>query len=374
MQSNSASKTNKYLIIFIILIIIAAILYTMVGSNHNSKSSDNTKNAYKANTISITGAGSTFIYPVMAKWTKQYEKESGTQINYQAIGSGGGIEQFRAKTIDFAASDEPLRIQELRKLNAIQFPAVISGIIPVINLKGIKNNQLILSGPVLADIYLGEISKWNDSKIQKLNPTLKLPNARIITIHRADGSGTTFNFTHYLTQVSHTWQHKVSYSTAVSWPGKLNIGGKGNAGVASQVHNIPNSIGYVEYAYAINNNMIQTRMINVNNKVINANLKSFQAAANNATWRSQNGFYQLLTNQPGANSWPIVATTFILMPNNKSYTTAQQKSVINTSIKFFKWSFEHGNNAAADLNYITMPKAVTNQVEQLWQQTYKVKA
>ena len=350
--------------------IIALIISITPGCDNNSSDKDTNKTTGKVaakptKTNTITGAGSTFIYPVMAKWTQSYAKETGTKVNYQAIGSGGGIKQLEAKTIDFAASDKPLRIQDLHKLNAIQFPMVMSGIVPVVHLHGIHNNQIALSGEVLADIYQGEISKWDDPKIQKLNPKVDLPKTPIITIHRADGSGTTFNFTYYLSQVSKSWKSKVGYDTVVAWPGRLSMGGKGNAGVAAQVQNVPNTIGYVEYAYAVANKMTAVKMINKANKTVEANLKSFASAANNAKWSADNGFYQLLTNQPGAASWPIVATTFILVPEDNP-KDKQQVAVNKASLKFFSWAFKNGDAMAKNLNYIVVPASAQKKIEASW--------
>jgi phosphate transport system substrate-binding protein len=346
--------------------IIALIISITPGCDNNSSDKATNKTTAKpTKTNTITGAGSTFIYPVMAKWTQKYAKDNGIKVNYQAIGSGGGLKQLKAKTIDFAASDEPLRIQDLHKLKAIQFPMVMSGIVPVIHLHGIHNNQITLSGEILADIYQGKITKWNNQKIQKLNPKVALPNTPIITIHRADGSGTTFNFTYYLSQVSKSWKSKVGHDTVVAWPGRLSMGGKGNAGVAAQVQNVPNTIGYVEYAYAVANKMTTVKMINKANKTVEANLKSFASAADNAKWSADNGFYQLLTNQPGAASWPIVATTFILIP--EADPKDKQKVAVNkASLKFFSWAFKNGNAMAKDLNYIVVPASAQKKIEASW--------
>jgi phosphate transport system substrate-binding protein len=349
---------------------VAIVIAFTAGCNNNSSDSKSNEASDKTATKPaqanvITGAGSTFIYPVMAKWTQKYAENTGVKVNYQAIGSGGGLKQLKAKTIDFAASDEPLRIQDLHKLKAMQFPMVMSGIVPVVHLHGIHNNQITLSGEILADIYQGKITKWNDLRIKKLNPEVELPNTPIITIHRADGSGTTFNFTYYLSQVSKSWKSKVGYDTVVAWPGRLSMGGKGNAGVAAQVQNVPNTIGYVEYAYAVANKMSAVKMINKANKTVEANLTSFASAANNAKWSADNGFYQLLTNQPGAASWPIVATTFILVP--EANPKDKQKVAVNkASLKFFSWAFKNGNAMAKDLNYIVVPASAQKKIETSW--------
>ena len=277
--------------------------------------------AIAATTTHITAAGSSFIFPVMAKWSQAYNKAKKVQINYQPIGSGGGISQLQNQTVDFAASDKPLTASELYEKHWQQFPAVVGGIVPVVNIAGIGNNALILNGQVLADIYNGKILYWNNPRIQHLNSKLKLPHNRIVTVHRADGSGTTFNFTKYLSDVSVQWHKNIGFDTVVSWPG-YGLGAKGNAGVANQVQNIKNSIGYVEYSYAHSSNLDIVRMQNKMNKTITANSASFKSAASNANWQAKKSFYLVLTNQPGAKSWPIVATTFILMPTKKIPTTA----------------------------------------------------
>ena len=309
----------------------------------------------------ITGAGSSFIYPVLAKWANAYQQQTKTQINYQPIGSGGGLQQIKNRTVAFAASDEPLTMKELVAEKLLQFPMIVGGIVPVINLKGINSNQLTLTGPVLADIFLGKIKKWNDPQIVSLgdNKKLALPNRSIIIVHRADGSGTTFNFTNYLAKVSSTWRKTVGVNTAVKWP--TGLGAKGNAGVASQVQKIPNTIGYVEYAYAKQTNLTTTTLQNRSGGIVAPNAASFAAAAKNANWQAKNRFYLILTNQTGKASWPIVATTFVLLP------TDGKKTQTATLLKFFKWSYEHGSNMAAKLDYVAIPKSVYSKVNKHWQ-------
>ena len=306
--------------------------------------------ACSPNKNTLIGAGSSFIYPVLAVWTQQYSAKEGIQVNYQSIGSGGGLQQMYSGTVNFAASDMPLTLSELQQHQLQQFPMIIGGIVPVINVTGIAPNQMVLNGTVLADIYLGKITFWDDTAIKLLNPTLKLPHQNIVTVHRADGSGTTFNLTHYLADVSPEWKAQGGVNTMVSWPN--GIGAKGNAGVAAQVLQTANSIGYVEYAYAAQNHMAITRMMNADGHTVMASADSFTAAAKNAQWSANNGFYQILTNQPGAQSWPIVATTFILMPRTPD---PQLKTRL---YNFFTWSYQNGAAAAASLDYVAVPESV----------------
>lgn len=299
----------------------------------------------------LTGAGSSFIYPVFTIWAKDYAQQ-GTEVNYQAIGSGGGLQQIYSKTIDFAASDTPLTLAQLKQHNLHQFPMIVGGIVPVVNVQGVKNNQLVLNSRVLVGIYMGTIQYWDNKSITRLNRGVKLPHSQIITIHRADGSGTTFNFSNYFSKVNSTWKTKYGANTVISWPGN-GIGAKGNAGVASQVMQTPNSIGYVEYAYAKQNNMNMIKMKNRAGRTVTANAANFASAAKNAKWTAKNGFYQILTNQPGANSWPIVATTFILIPNHERSPQVKKKVY-----KFFTWCFENGTEAASQLDYVAIPQSV----------------
>ena len=310
--------------------------------------------------VNVTGAGSSFIFPVLSDWASTYHDQTGVEINYQSIGSGGGLRQLFARTVDFAASDKPLTQKALAQHHAIQFPMIVGGIVPIVNLPSIANNKLILNGSVLADIYMGKIKHWNDPRIAKLNPGLKLPDDAIISVHRSDGSGTTFNFTNYLSKVSAKWKQTVGSDTVVSWPG-FGLGAKGNAGIASQVEQMPDSIGYVEYAYAIQNHLDTARMVNADGKVVRATKGSFAAAAANADWKDAPGFYLVLTNQPGANSWPIVATTFVLIPQKPIRSAATAASV-----KFFKWAYANGAQSADRLDYVSIPASVYKLVESKW--------
>jgi phosphate transport system substrate-binding protein len=309
----------------------------------------------------LTGAGSTFIDPVLSKWTEVYAKHTKVKINYQSIGSGGGIQQLTNKTVDFAASDMPLDIAVLNQKHWKQFPMIIGGIVMVVNIDGIKSNQLILDGSTLANIYLGKITQWNDPAIQSLNPTFPLPNARIIVVHRADGSGTTFNFTHYLASVNPEFKNIVGVNTLVSFPG-FSLGAKGNAGVAAQVIDLADSIGYVEYAFAMQNQMATVEMKNADGNVIKPSAASFAAAAKSAPWQASNGFNLVLTNQSGKNSWPIVATTFILLPAQ----TSNNQAATQASLTFFKWAYEHGQSMAASLDYVSIPDSTVKLIEASW--------
>jgi phosphate transport system substrate-binding protein len=305
----------------------------------------------------VTGAGSSFVAPVLAKWASDYNKATGVRINYQSVGSGAGIKQIEAKTVDFGASDMPLKDEELAKAGLVQFPVVIGGVIPVVNIHGVAPGQLRLNGPILAEIYLGKITKWNDPAIKALNPGVNLPDATISPVRRADGSGTTFIFTNYLSKVSPEWNSKVGSGTAVNWP--TGAGGKGNEGVAAFVGRLPNSIGYVEYAYVKQNKMTYALMQNAEGKVVQPDEKAFKAAAAGAEWNKT--FYQILTNQPGAVAWPITGSTFVLMHKQQD-KPAQGAAVL----KFFDWAFKNGDKTADSLDYVPMPGAVKTQIEKLW--------
>lgn len=307
----------------------------------------------------ITGAGATFPYPVYSKWAFLYNKETGVKLNYQSIGSGGGIKQIKAKTVDFGASDAPLKPDELDKSGLLQFPMVMGGVVPVLNLSGIGANQLTLSGDVLADIYLGKITQWSDEGIKKLNPDLKLPSDAIAVVHRADGSGTTWIFTNYLSKVSDEWSKKVGNDKAVNWP--VGIGGKGNEGVANFVGTVPNSIGYVEYAYALQNHMASVKLVNHDGNAVAPTAENFQAAASGADWANAKGYYMVLTDQPGANSWPITGASFILMSRKQEHP---QKAL--EALKFFDWGYRKGGPAAVSLDYVPMPEKVVEMVEKTW--------
>jgi len=307
----------------------------------------------------ISGAGATFPYPIYAKWADAYKKETGNGLNYQSIGSGGGIKQIRAKTVTFGATDAPLKADELQKDGLVQWPMVMGGIVPVVNLDGVKPGELALDGPTLAKIFLGEIKTWDDASIKALNPNAKLPSSAIAVVHRSDGSGTTFNFTNYLAKASPDWKSKVGENTAVEWPG--GIGAKGNEGVANNVANTKGAIGYVEYAYAKQNKLTYTNMKNHDGKVVSPTSPSFQAAAANADWTKAPGFYQILTDQPGAESWPITAATFILMPKQPQDPTAAKEA-----LKFFDWAFTKGSKMAEELDYIPMPENVVALIKKEW--------
>ena len=312
-----------------------------------------------ANAADISGAGATFPYPVYAKWADAYKKETGNGLNYQSIGSGGGIKQITNKTVTFGASDAPLKGEELDRIGLAQFPAVMGGIVPVVNLDGVKSGDLALDGPTLAKIFLGEIKNWNDPAIQKLNPNAKLPNQAIAIVHRSDGSGTTYNFAYYLAEVSPDWKSKVGVNTSVQWPS--GIGAKGNEGVANNVANTKGSIGYVEYAYAKQNNLTFTKMVNKDGKTVLPTSEAFQAAAANADWKSQPGYGVILANQPGEKSWPMTAATWILV-----YKKPSDPAATGEALKFFAWSYKNGAKMAESLDYVPMPANVVKDVEQYW--------
>ncbi|MBR0869660.1 phosphate ABC transporter substrate-binding protein PstS [Bradyrhizobium tropiciagri] len=307
----------------------------------------------------ITGAGSTFIFPVLSKWADAYKKDSGSGVNYQSIGSGAGIKQIEANTVTFGATDAPLKSDQLQKDGLAQWPMIMGAIVPVVNIDGVKAGDLVLDGPTLADIYLGKITKWDDAAIKKLNPKAKLPSEAISVVHRADGSGTTFNFTDYLSKVSADWKSKVGSGTAVEWP--VGVGAKGNEGVAGNIAQAKNSIGYVEYAYAKQNKLTFTALINKAGKTVQPTNAAFQAAASNADWTHAPGYYLILTDQPGEKSWPIVASTFILL-----HKDAADKAASKEALKFFKYAFEKGGKSAEELDYIPMPDSVVKQIEKTW--------
>ncbi len=312
-----------------------------------------------ASAADISGAGATFPYPVYAKWADTYKKETNVGLNYQSIGSGGGIKQIKAKTVTFGASDAPLKGEELTKDGLVQFPMVMGGIVPVVNLEGVKPGDLVIDGPTLAKIYLGEIKKWNDPVIAKLNGSVKLPDQAIVIVHRSDGSGTTFNFTYYLSEVNADWKSKVGTNTAVEWP--AGIGAKGNEGVANNVANTKGSIGYVEYAYAKQNKLTYTKMVNKAGKAVLPTAEAFQAAAANADWKSQPGYGVILANQPGDNSWPMTAATWILI-----YKKPQDAATTGEALKFFAWSFAKGGKGAEELDYVPMPANVVKDIQSSW--------
>jgi len=317
----------------------------------------------------INGAGATFPYPVYSQWAHDYNKETGVRLNYQAIGSGGGIKQIKAKTVDFGASDAPLKAAELDKFGLMQFPMIMGGVVPVVHLKGIKAGQLKLTSRNLADIYLGNITKWNDTRIASNNPGLNLPSQDITTVHRADGSGTTWIFTNYLSKVSGEWAEKLGNAKAVSWPGANALGGKGNQGVAAFVNKVNGSIGYVEYAYALQNHMASVLLQNFYGNFVAPTASNFQAAAAGADWKHAKGYYMVLTNQPGASSWPITGASFILL-----YKTQAKPAQAKEVLKFYNWSYNNGAKAAEKLDYVPMPKAVAEMVRATWKSVLKDKS
>jgi phosphate transport system substrate-binding protein len=307
----------------------------------------------------ISGAGATFPYPIYAKWADAYKKQTNIGLNYQSIGSGGGIKQIEAKTVTFGASDMPLTPDALNKAGLVQFPTVMGGVVPVVNIPGIKSNDLVIDGPTLAQIYLGTIKTWDDPAIKKLNPTAKLPSQAIVVVHRSDGSGTTFIFTNYLIKVSADWKSKVGNNTSVEWP--VGIGAKGNEGVANNIGQAQGSIGYVESAYAKQNNLTTLKMVNKDGKTVSPVPEAFQAAAANADWAGSPGFYVLLTDEPGANSWPIAGATFILIHKQVPDAAAALEA-----LKFFGWAYANGSKMAEDLDYIPMPAPVVVAIKKLW--------
>ena len=314
---------------------------------------------FPAAALDISGAGATFPYPIYAKWADAYKKETGNGMNYQSIGSGGGIKQIQAKTVTFGASDMPLKAEQLQKDGLIQFPTVMGGVVPVVNIEGIKPGEVVLDGPTLAKIFFGEIKSWNDAAIQKLNASAKLPNQPIVVVHRSDGSGTTFLFTDYLSKASPDWKDKVGANTAVEWP--TGIGAKGNEGVANNVAQTKGAIGYVEYAYAKQNKLSHTRIINKDGKTVEPTAASFQAAAAGANWEGTPGFGVILTDQAGAGAWPIAGATFILI-----HKEPRDKAASAEAIKFFDWAFAKGGKMAEELDYVPMPDKVVDAVRKVW--------
>ena len=304
----------------------------------------------------ITGAGSTFVYPVLSAWASDYANSSGTKVNYQSIGSGGGISQVKAGTVDFGASDQPLDSAELAASNLAQFPIVIGGIVPVINLTGIEPGKLRLTGPVLADIFAGKVKKWDDPAIVTVNPGVKLPSAPIAVVHRSDGSGTTFNFTHYLSQVSPSWKAGPGEGKTVSWP--TGVGGKGNEGVAAYVKQLPNSIGYVEYAYVLQNGMSYASLQNAAGNFVTPSAETFSNAAATADWAKAQDFNLVMTNAPGPNAYPITASVFILMP-----TQAKDPARSKAALEFFRYVLNNGQEQAKKLDYVPLPAELVKQIE-----------
>jgi phosphate transport system substrate-binding protein len=312
----------------------------------------------------ISGAGATFPYPIYSKWADAYKQQTGIGLNYQSIGSGGGIKQIKAKTVTFGASDMPLKPEDLKDAGLVQFPMIIGGVVPVVNVKGVQAGQMVLTGAVVAAIYMGDITKWNDPRIQKLNPKLALPAATIAPIYRSDGSGTNFLFSHYLSQSSPAFKDKIGENTSVQWP--TGIGAKGNEGVANMTAQTDGAIGYVEYAFAKQTKMAYCDLINSAGKTVAPSGESFQAAAGNADWAHAPGYYLILTDQPGAGSWPITGASFILV-----YSTPPDTAATGAALKFFDWAYRNGAKMAADLDYVPLPDSLIKQVRATWKSDIK---
>ena len=317
-----------------------------------------------AQAADITGAGATFIYPLLSKWSADYNTATGNKINYQSIGSGGGIAQIKARTVDFGSSDAPLKPEELAKYGLAQFPSAIGGVVPVMNVPGLKAGAMKLDGALLADIFLGKVAKWNDPRITALNGGVQLPDMKITVVHRSDGSGTTFNFVNYLSKVSPEWKSKVGEGTAVNWP--VGIGGKGNEGVAAYVKQIKGGIGYVELSYALQNKMAYSRLKNAAGNFVNPSADTFQAAAASANWGAAKDFYLVMTNAPGQQAWPIAATNFILM-----YKKPKDAARSKNAREFFKWAYANGDAQAEALHYVPLPDSLVNQIQTYWSKEMK---
>lgn len=317
-----------------------------------------------AQAAEITGAGSSFVYPVLSKWSADYAEKTGTRLNYQSVGSGAGIAQIKAGTVDFGASDAPMPAADLGTFALGQFPLVIGGIVPVVNIAGVQASQLKLDGAALADIFLGTINRWNDPRIAALNPTVALPDLKITVVHRSDGSGTSFNFTNYLSKVSADWAAKVKFGTAVAWPS--GVGGKGNEGVSAYVRQIKGSIGYVEYAYAVKNKIAWVDLKNAAGNFVAPSAAAFAAAAATADWASSTDFNLIMTNAPGSDAWPIAATTWVIM-----YKRPKNAENAKAAFAFFKWALEEGQPQANALDYVPLPAALTAQIEAYWASEFK---
>jgi phosphate transport system substrate-binding protein len=312
-----------------------------------------------AHATDVTGAGSSFVFPVISKWSQDYSKSADNRINYQSIGSGGGIAQIKAATVDFGASDAPMSAEDLAAGGLGQFPSVIGGIVPIVNVEGVESGELKLDGPTIAKIFMGDIKKWNDPAIAELNSGVKLPDSLITVVHRSDGSGTTYNFTNYLSKVSPEWNEKLKFGSTVVWP--AGVGGKGNEGVSAYVKQIKGSIGYVEYSYAVTNKLSYTQLKNAAGKFIKPDAKAFAAAADTADWASAKDFNLIMTNAPGEAAWPITATTWIIM-----YKKAKNEEKSAAAFDFFKWSLENGQKQAESLDYVALPKSLVDRVEGYW--------
>ncbi len=338
-------RVNKILLIALLLVFSAIPLSVFAGET-------------------IHGAGATFPYPVYSQWAYKYNQIAGVKLNYQSIGSGGGIQQIKAKTVDFGASDAPLKAEELNAAGLMQFPMIIGGVVPVVNVEGIKPGELHLNSKLLSDIYLGKVTKWNDPAVKALNKKLELPNQDITVVHRADGSGTTWIYTNYLAKVSEDWKTKVGAGKAVSWP--VGVGGKGNEGVASYVQRIKGSIGYVEYAYALQNKLTYILLQNKADKYVPPSMETFMASAEGADWLHSEGFYVVLVDQPGEKSWPITGASFIILYKEQADAIQAQ-----TMLTFFDWCYKHGNEIAAELDYVPIPKSVVEIIESTWTKEIK---
>ncbi|KTS75246.1 phosphate ABC transporter substrate-binding protein [Pseudomonas oryzihabitans] len=317
-----------------------------------------------AHAVDITGAGSSFVYPVLSKWSQTFSEKTGNRVNYQSIGSGGGIAQIKAATVDFGATDAPMSTEDLQKGGLGQFPTIIGGIVPVVNVDGVEPGKLKLDGPLLAKIFMGEVKTWNDPAIAALNPGMKLPDTAITVVRRSDGSGTSYNFTNYLSKVSPEWKEKFNFGTTVNWP--VGVGGKGNEGIAAYVKQIKGSIGYVEYAYALTNKMAHVELKNAAGKFVEPDSKSFQAAAATADWKNAKDFNLLMTNAPGADAWPITATTWIVM-----YKDPKNEERSKVAFEFFKWALDHGQKEAEALDYVPVPETLVKQIEGYWASDFK---
>jgi phosphate transport system substrate-binding protein len=333
---------------------VALAMAVLIGKVNKTQAADPPSNTMS----SLTGAGSTWVYPLVAKWAAAYQQKTGTQVNYQSIGSGGGISQIKAGTVAFGASDMPLKPEDLRSAGLIQFPTAVAGEDLVYNLSGIKPGQIVLSGPLVADIFLGKIKNWDDPAIAKLNPGLKLPNKYITVVHRSDGSGTTFTFCDYLSKVSPEWKQKVGASTSVAWP--TGVGGKGNEGVSSYVERIPGSIGYVEYAYIQENHLSYARMINRDGKVVSPSLKGFQDASAHVNWNDAQDFYVILTDHAGPDTWPISGCTWQILRKNAPKATNM------AVMQFFDWGFEHGQTMAESISFGPLPPSTVQAIKSYW--------
>jgi phosphate transport system substrate-binding protein len=345
------------------LIILLPLTVALFACSNNAGNQSGNASAPSASS-QVTGAGSTFVYPVLSAWAADYRKQTETSVNYQSIGSGGGIAQVEAGTVDFGATDQPLKSDELAKNGLAQFPVVVGGIVAVVNVTGLDAGKLKLTGPILADIYQGKIRSWNDPAIVKINPGVNLPSAAIAAVHRSDGSGTTFNFTHYLSQVSPTWKSGPGEGKSVNWTG--GVGGKGNEGVAGYVKQLPNSIGYVEYAYVVQNKMAYALLQNATGQFVVPSAESFAAAAGTADWKNARDFNLVMTNAPGPQAYPIAASTFVLLPKQP-----KDKAKSDAVIAFFKYALEHGQNQANKLDYVPLPNDLVQQIESYISQNVK---